>query len=120
MEVLAHPVGAIERANCQDGNLVISIYEREGDVQAQIEFQRDVAKDINSNVSMLTGRNWSINVDDQTALQSARSALGGTVVFEPAAEKAGALTPVPGGVGPVTTALLLSHTVQAPSALRRA
>ncbi|MEV4455381.1 bifunctional 5,10-methylenetetrahydrofolate dehydrogenase/5,10-methenyltetrahydrofolate cyclohydrolase [Microbispora sp. NPDC049633] len=29
------------------------------------------------------------------------------------AEKAGALTPVPGGVGPVTTALLLRHTVQA-------
>jgi methylenetetrahydrofolate dehydrogenase (NADP+) / methenyltetrahydrofolate cyclohydrolase len=27
--------------------------------------------------------------------------------------KAGALTPVPGGVGPVTTALLLHHTVQA-------
>jgi methylenetetrahydrofolate dehydrogenase (NADP+)/methenyltetrahydrofolate cyclohydrolase len=26
---------------------------------------------------------------------------------------AGALTPVPGGVGPVTTALLLRHTVQA-------
>lgn len=29
------------------------------------------------------------------------------------AERAGALTPVPGGVGPVTTALLLRHTVQA-------
>lgn len=29
------------------------------------------------------------------------------------AEVAGALTPVPGGVGPVTTALLLRHTVQA-------
>ncbi|WP_169948598.1 bifunctional 5,10-methylenetetrahydrofolate dehydrogenase/5,10-methenyltetrahydrofolate cyclohydrolase [Microbispora sp. H11081] len=28
------------------------------------------------------------------------------------AEKAGALTPVPGGVGPVTTALLLRHTVR--------
>ncbi|MEV8630840.1 hypothetical protein AB0395_04215 [Streptosporangium sp. NPDC051023] len=27
--------------------------------------------------------------------------------------KASALTPVPGGVGPVTTALLLLHTVQA-------
>ncbi|WP_182899849.1 bifunctional 5,10-methylenetetrahydrofolate dehydrogenase/5,10-methenyltetrahydrofolate cyclohydrolase [Microbispora sp. H10830] len=29
------------------------------------------------------------------------------------ADKAGALTPVPGGVGPVTTALLLRHTVNA-------
>jgi 5,10-methylene-tetrahydrofolate dehydrogenase/methenyl tetrahydrofolate cyclohydrolase len=30
-----------------------------------------------------------------------------------AAARAGALTPVPGGVGPVTTALLLQHTVRA-------
>ena len=29
--------------------------------------------------------------------------------------RAGALTPVPGGVGPVTTALLLQHTVQSAS-----
>ena len=34
-----------------------------------------------------------------------------------AAERAGALTPVPGGVGPVTTALLLQHTVQAAETL---
>ncbi|MHA3704299.1 bifunctional 5,10-methylenetetrahydrofolate dehydrogenase/5,10-methenyltetrahydrofolate cyclohydrolase [Jatrophihabitans sp. YIM 134969] len=32
---------------------------------------------------------------------------------------AGALTPVPGGVGPVTTALLLRHTVDAATALTR-
>jgi methylenetetrahydrofolate dehydrogenase (NADP+)/methenyltetrahydrofolate cyclohydrolase len=32
------------------------------------------------------------------------------------AEVAGALTPVPGGVGPVTTALLLAHVVQAAAA----
>ena len=30
--------------------------------------------------------------------------------------RAGGLTPVPGGVGPVTTALLLRHTVQAAAA----
>ncbi|MCX4747625.1 bifunctional 5,10-methylenetetrahydrofolate dehydrogenase/5,10-methenyltetrahydrofolate cyclohydrolase [Kitasatospora sp. NBC_01287] len=40
---------------------------------------------------------------------------GGLVgdVAPEAAERAGALTPVPGGVGPVTTALLLRHTVLA-------
>ncbi|GAA1223852.1 bifunctional 5,10-methylenetetrahydrofolate dehydrogenase/5,10-methenyltetrahydrofolate cyclohydrolase [Kitasatospora nipponensis] len=43
------------------------------------------------------------------------TADGGLVgdVDPAAAERAGALTPVPGGVGPVTTALLLRHTVQA-------
>ncbi|WP_331766968.1 bifunctional 5,10-methylenetetrahydrofolate dehydrogenase/5,10-methenyltetrahydrofolate cyclohydrolase [Embleya sp. NBC_00896] len=39
--------------------------------------------------------------------------LAGDVDPESATPTAGALTPVPGGVGPVTTALLLSHTVQA-------
>ncbi len=39
--------------------------------------------------------------------------LVGDVDAASVTEKAGALTPVPGGVGPVTTALLLQHTVQA-------
>ncbi len=39
--------------------------------------------------------------------------LVGDVDAGSVAERAGALTPVPGGVGPVTTALLLQHTVQA-------
>jgi methylenetetrahydrofolate dehydrogenase (NADP+)/methenyltetrahydrofolate cyclohydrolase len=33
-------------------------------------------------------------------------------------ERAAALTPVPGGVGPVTTALLLRHTVRAATGRR--
>ncbi|MGH3935301.1 MAG: bifunctional 5,10-methylene-tetrahydrofolate dehydrogenase/5,10-methylene-tetrahydrofolate cyclohydrolase, partial [Pseudonocardiaceae bacterium] len=39
--------------------------------------------------------------------------LVGDVDAGAVAARAGALTPVPGGVGPVTTALLLRHTVQA-------
>ncbi|MEU6427345.1 bifunctional 5,10-methylenetetrahydrofolate dehydrogenase/5,10-methenyltetrahydrofolate cyclohydrolase [Microbispora sp. NPDC046973] len=39
--------------------------------------------------------------------------LVGDVDAVAVADKAGALTPVPGGVGPVTTALLLRHTVDA-------
>lgn len=37
--------------------------------------------------------------------------LVGDVDFEPAAERAGAITPVPGGVGPMTIAMLLRNTV---------
>jgi len=36
----------------------------------------------------------------------------GDVVFEEAKEKASLITPVPGGVGPVTTAMLLKNTVE--------
>ncbi|WP_049575228.1 bifunctional 5,10-methylenetetrahydrofolate dehydrogenase/5,10-methenyltetrahydrofolate cyclohydrolase [Nonomuraea sp. SBT364] len=39
--------------------------------------------------------------------------LTGDVDFDAVAERASALTPVPGGVGPVTTALLLRHTARA-------
>lgn len=39
--------------------------------------------------------------------------LTGDVDAPSVRERAGALTPVPGGVGPVTTALLLQHTVRA-------
>ncbi len=37
----------------------------------------------------------------------------GDVVFEEAKEKASLITPVPGGVGPVTTAMLLKNTIEA-------
>lgn len=37
----------------------------------------------------------------------------GDVDFEPAAKRAALITPVPGGVGPMTIAMLLEHTVKA-------
>ncbi|MBK7876567.1 MAG: bifunctional 5,10-methylenetetrahydrofolate dehydrogenase/5,10-methenyltetrahydrofolate cyclohydrolase [Planctomycetes bacterium] len=39
--------------------------------------------------------------------------LTGDVEFEPAAARAGWITPVPGGVGPMTIAMLLANTLQA-------
>jgi methylenetetrahydrofolate dehydrogenase (NADP+)/methenyltetrahydrofolate cyclohydrolase len=39
--------------------------------------------------------------------------LVGDVAFEEALEHAGAITPVPGGVGPITIACLLSNTLRA-------
>jgi methylenetetrahydrofolate dehydrogenase (NADP+)/methenyltetrahydrofolate cyclohydrolase len=41
----------------------------------------------------------------------------GDVDFEPAAERASLITPVPGGVGPMTIAVLLAQTVQAATQL---
>jgi methylenetetrahydrofolate dehydrogenase (NADP+)/methenyltetrahydrofolate cyclohydrolase len=42
--------------------------------------------------------------------------LVGDVVFDEAVEVAGAITPVPGGVGPMTVAMLMVNTVQAAEA----
>jgi methylenetetrahydrofolate dehydrogenase (NADP+)/methenyltetrahydrofolate cyclohydrolase len=46
--------------------------------------------------------------------------LVGDVDFEPIAERASAITPVPGGVGPMTIAMLLRNTLQAARAQHRA
>ena len=43
--------------------------------------------------------------------------LVGDVEFGPAAERAGAITPVPGGIGPMTIAMLLSNTATAAARL---
>jgi len=45
--------------------------------------------------------------------EGGKTRLVGDVAFAEAAEVAGAITPVPGGVGPMTIACLLRNTVQA-------
>jgi methylenetetrahydrofolate dehydrogenase (NADP+)/methenyltetrahydrofolate cyclohydrolase len=45
-----------------------------------------------------------------------KSRLVGDVAFEEAAQVAGAITPVPGGVGPMTVACLLRNTLAAAKA----
>ncbi len=50
-------------------------------------------------------------VDDPTAKRGYR--LVGDVAFDEAMEVAGAITPVPGGVGPMTIAMLLNNTLTA-------
>jgi len=50
-------------------------------------------------------------VDDATSQRGYR--LVGDVAFDEVAEKASAITPVPGGVGPMTIAMLMSNTVKA-------
>ncbi len=56
-------------------------------------------------------------VDDPTAKRGYR--LVGDVDFDSVSEKAAAITPVPGGVGPMTIAMLMKNTVQAASNLLR-
>src|SRR5438105_3495882 len=50
-------------------------------------------------------------VDDATSERGYR--LVGDVAFDEVSEKASAITPVPGGVGPMTIAMLMSNTVKA-------
>jgi methylenetetrahydrofolate dehydrogenase (NADP+)/methenyltetrahydrofolate cyclohydrolase len=47
-----------------------------------------------------------------------KNKLVGDVAYAEALDVAGAITPVPGGVGPMTIACLLANTLQAARALR--
>jgi methylenetetrahydrofolate dehydrogenase (NADP+)/methenyltetrahydrofolate cyclohydrolase len=59
-----------------------------------------------------------INRVPNPAAGEGKTKLVGDVAFAEAAEVAGAITPVPGGVGPMTIACLLRNTVQAACARR--
>ncbi|MGD1978900.1 MAG: bifunctional methylenetetrahydrofolate dehydrogenase/methenyltetrahydrofolate cyclohydrolase FolD [Akkermansiaceae bacterium] len=50
-------------------------------------------------------------IDDANAKKGYR--LCGDVAYQEVAEKAGAITPVPGGVGPMTIAMLMKNTIKA-------
>ena len=57
-------------------------------------------------------------VDDPSAKNGYR--LVGDIDFEPVSQRAEAITPVPGGLGPMTVTMLLAHTVQAAERLSAA
>ena len=50
-------------------------------------------------------------VEDPSSKKGYR--LCGDVAYDEVAEKCGAITPVPGGVGPMTIAMLIKNTIKA-------
>ena len=54
---------------------------------------------------------------NRVAAPDGKSRIVGDVAFAEAAEVAGAITPVPGGVGPMTIACLLANTLKAACAI---
>ncbi len=63
-------------------------------------------------------RLYSGNQKKMAAFEKRGAVLSGDVDFEAVAPKAGRITPVPGGVGPLTIAMLMANTVRA-AQLRR-
>jgi methylenetetrahydrofolate dehydrogenase (NADP+)/methenyltetrahydrofolate cyclohydrolase len=55
---------------------------------------------------------------NRISTETGKSRLVGDVAFAEAVEVAGAITPVPGGVGPMTIACLLRNTLEAAKARR--
>ncbi|NLT06881.1 MAG: bifunctional methylenetetrahydrofolate dehydrogenase/methenyltetrahydrofolate cyclohydrolase FolD [Solirubrobacterales bacterium] len=80
-------------AVCRESDVVVAAVGRPGTVTADMVREGAVVIDVGTNRT--------------------DAGLVGDVDYEPVAERASAITPVPGGVGPMTRAMLLVNTVRA-------
>ncbi len=87
-------------AVCREADILVAAIGRARFVTADMVRAGAVVIDVGIN-----------RVDDESRPRGYR--LVGDVDFEPVSEKAGFITPVPGGVGPMTIAMLLNNTLQA-------
>jgi methylenetetrahydrofolate dehydrogenase (NADP+)/methenyltetrahydrofolate cyclohydrolase len=117
--IVGKPIAAIlmqksERANatvtlCHTGTLDLPRYTRQADILiAAMGQARAITADMVKPGAVVidVGNNW---VEDKTRKSGRR--LAGDVDYEAVCDVASAITPVPGGVGPMTIAMLLSNTV---------
>ncbi|MCH7836509.1 MAG: bifunctional 5,10-methylenetetrahydrofolate dehydrogenase/5,10-methenyltetrahydrofolate cyclohydrolase [Chloroflexi bacterium] len=117
--IVGKPIAAIlmqknPRANatvtvCHTGTTDLAHYTRQADILvAAMGVPAAITADMVKPGAVVidVGNNW---VPDQTRKSGRR--LVGDVDFEGVSAVAGAITPVPGGVGPMTVAMLLSNTV---------
>jgi methylenetetrahydrofolate dehydrogenase (NADP+)/methenyltetrahydrofolate cyclohydrolase len=117
--IVGKPIAAIlmqksDRANatvtlCHTGTVDLAHYTRQADILiAAMGVPAAITADMVKPGAVVidVGNNW---VEDATRKSGRR--LVGDVDYEAVREVAGAITPVPGGVGPMTIAMLLSNTV---------
>jgi methylenetetrahydrofolate dehydrogenase (NADP+)/methenyltetrahydrofolate cyclohydrolase len=117
--IVGKPVAAIlmqksDRANatvtlCHTGTPDISVHTRQADILiAAMGVSRIIKAEMVKPGAVVidVGNNW---IEDATRKSGRR--LVGDVDYDSVREVASAITPVPGGVGPMTIAMLLSNTV---------
>jgi methylenetetrahydrofolate dehydrogenase (NADP+)/methenyltetrahydrofolate cyclohydrolase len=107
-------------ALCRDADVLVAAIGRPGFVTA--EFVRPGATVVDVGINRVSVSDCPPALRDSPRVASAfangKSVLVGDVDFDSVQPIAGALTPVPGGVGPLTVAMLLENTVRAAKARR--
>jgi len=104
----------------READILIAAIGRAGLVRAEHVKAGAVVVDVGMN--RITTMNEAADLLEETRLAAFRAkgwALVGDVHFPSVRGVAGAITPVPGGVGPLTIALLMKNTVQAAAARAR-
>jgi methylenetetrahydrofolate dehydrogenase (NADP+) / methenyltetrahydrofolate cyclohydrolase len=108
-------------AVCREADLLVAAIGRPGFVTS--EFVREGATVVDVGINRVTSleeapRNLASSARIRDAIATKGRALVGDVDFDDVSRVAGWITPVPGGVGPLTVAMLLANTVLA-ARLRR-
>jgi len=119
--IVGRPMAALLLADGPGGNATVTVCHSRTRHIADITRQADILIVAIGKAEYVTGdmiKPGAVVIDvgvnrvvDPTQKQGYR--LVGDVRFEEARSVAGAITPVPGGVGPMTIAMLLSNTVEA-------
>ena len=119
--IVGRPMAALLLADGPGGNATVTVCHSRTRHIAEITRQADILIVAIGKAEYVTGdmiKPGAVVIDvgvnrvaDPTHKQGYR--LVGDVRFEEALSVAGAITPVPGGVGPMTIAMLLSNTVEA-------
>lgn len=97
-------IAAVGRPYMITGDMI-----REGAIVIDVGINRVVAGDAPA----------SLPATKREVIERRGSTVVGDVEFDSAAERAGWITPVPGGVGPMTIAMLMKNTVEAARSRRR-
>ena len=108
-DILCSAVGVKE-------NLITAEMIKPGAVVIDIAMIRSKAVDENGQPVYAKNPDGSVKVSKKTGKPVQESKTVGDVDFEAAKEVAGFITPVPGGVGPMTVAMLLRNTLTAAKA----
>ncbi|WP_135852867.1 bifunctional methylenetetrahydrofolate dehydrogenase/methenyltetrahydrofolate cyclohydrolase [Halorussus salinus] len=118
--IVGKPLANLLVQKAEDGNATVTVCHSRTDDLAAKTRQADVVIAACGVPEMIDGSMLSegatvidVGVNRVDADNEKGYELVGDVDFESAKEKAGAITPVPGGVGPMTRAMLLYNTVKA-------
>src|SRR5262249_14961146 len=109
------------RELCREAEVLVAAIGRPGFVTADFVRQDAVVIDVGINrLDSLDSAPTSLQSSPRLpdALAAGKRVLVGDVDFDAVAPKAAAITPVPGGIGPLTVAMLLRNTLLA-ARLRR-
>ncbi len=110
-----HPMGNATVTLCHSGTTDLAAHTRRADIVI-------VAVGKANTITADHVKDGSVVVDvgmNRIAQPGGKSKLVGDVAYEEVAAKAAAITPVPGGVGPMTRAMLLVNTMKAYATFRR-